>query len=94
MISRHDDDVDKTSQICLFNKAKEKNSFARFVTETTIFAYLAGVVHTVAKHFISHHGWARTTFEMYKNENFKCKACRTTVSHRKICKFAMFLSEE
>lgn len=56
MISRHDDEVDKTSQICLFNKAKEENSFARFVTETTIFVYLAGVVHTVAKHFISQLG--------------------------------------
>ena len=94
MISRHDVEVDRASQICLFYKAKGKNSFARFVTETTIFVYLAGDVHTVAKHFISHRGWARTTFEMYKNENFTCKACRTTVSHRKICKFAMFLSEE
>lgn len=35
---------------------RQKNSFARFATETTIFVYLAGVVHTVAKHFISQLG--------------------------------------
>ena len=45
------------------------------------------VVHTTTKQIISRRGKNENVCEMFKNDKCTCKACRTIVFHRQICKF-------
>ena len=49
------------------------------------------VVHTTAKQVISRRRKNENVCEMSKNENCTCKACKTIVFHRQMCKFMTFL---
>ena len=51
----------------------------------------AQVVHTTTKQIISRRGKNENVCEMFKNDKCTCKACRTIVFHRQICKFRTFL---
>ena len=50
------------------------------------------LVHTFAKQVILHCGKNENKCKMYKNEKCTCKACKSVVFHRQICKFVMFFS--
>ena len=49
------------------------------------------VIQTIAKQIISRHGKNWDICEMNKNENCMCKACKSIVLHRQICKCLTFL---
>ena len=51
----------------------------------------AHVVHTTAKQVISHRRKNENVSKMSKDEKCTCKAWKTIVFHRKICKFVGFL---
>ena len=49
------------------------------------------LVHITAKQVISRPGKNENVCEMSKNDKCTCKACKTAVFHRQICKFVTFL---
>ena len=51
----------------------------------------AHVVHTTAEQVISHRRKNENVFKMSKDEKCMWKACKNTVFHCQICKFARFL---
>ena len=51
----------------------------------------AHVVLTTAKRVISHCGQDENGSKMYRNENCRCKARKTTVFDCQLCQFVMFL---
>ena len=50
------------------------------------------VIHSTAKQVITRRRKNENVYEMWKNENCTCKACKNIVFHCQICKFVTFLS--